>query len=88
MSEDYLQPDDDTAVPVIDPSGEMPGLAGYVLVLKMQRTEDTHTSSVGYRHIKTSEAFTILQHSIVTVNGRKYSSRLPRPKFLLRTVRL
>jgi hypothetical protein len=30
MSEDYLQPDDDTAVPVIDPLGEMPGLAGYV----------------------------------------------------------
>ena len=30
MSEDYLQPDDDTAVPLIDPSGEMPGLAGYV----------------------------------------------------------
>jgi hypothetical protein len=30
MSEDYLQPDDDTAVPVINPLGEMPGLAGYV----------------------------------------------------------
>jgi len=30
MSEDYLQPDDDTAVPLIDPLGEMPGLAGYV----------------------------------------------------------
>jgi len=30
MSEDYIQPDDEAVVSVVDPEGEMPGLAGYV----------------------------------------------------------
>jgi len=31
MADDnFLQPEDDTSVPILDPSGEMPGLAGYV----------------------------------------------------------
>jgi len=44
MSEDYLQPDDDTPVPVIDPSGEMPGLAGYVRA----RFEDAENGRYSY----------------------------------------
>lgn len=30
MSDDYIQPDDEAVVSVVDPDGEMPGLAGYV----------------------------------------------------------
>ena len=30
MSEDFLQPDSEDAVPVVDPKGDMPGLPGYI----------------------------------------------------------
>ena len=30
MSENFLEPDDDTPVPVLDPSDVMPGLAGHI----------------------------------------------------------
>ena len=30
MSEDYLQPEDDTGIPLLNPAEEMPGLTGYI----------------------------------------------------------
>ena len=44
MSDDYLQPDDEAAVPVIDPEGDMPGLAGYV----RSRFEDAENGRYSY----------------------------------------
>ena len=30
MSDNFLEPEDDTAVPLVDPMDQMPGLAGYI----------------------------------------------------------
>ena len=30
MADDFLEPDDDTAIPVVSPAEQMPGLAGYI----------------------------------------------------------
>ena len=74
MADDnFLQPEDDSSVPINDPSGQMPGLAGYVKKkLKIQKTADVHTNIVGYKRIRTLEEFTILQPSIVIPNVLKY----------------
>jgi|TARA_X000001382_G_scaffold129174_2_gene120524 hypothetical protein len=44
MSEDYLQPEDDTGVPLLNPADQMPGLAGYVKA----RFEDAENGRFAY----------------------------------------
>jgi hypothetical protein len=44
MSENFIQPDDDAVVSVVDPSGEMPNLAGYVRA----RFEDSENGRYAY----------------------------------------
>ena len=74
--ESFLQPDDDTPVPINSPEDQMPGLAGYV----KQKFEDaengrrTHELN-GCSLIKTLKVYTILQRSIVTLKDLKYLLR-------------
>ena len=44
MSDNFLQPPDDTSVPVVDPSENMPGLAGYI----RRKFEDSENGRYAY----------------------------------------
>ena len=44
MSENFLQPPDDNAIPVVDPEGTLPGLAGYI----RKKFEDSENGRYAY----------------------------------------
>ena len=69
MDDNFLEPADDTPVSVATPEEQMPGLAGHL------------TNRNGYKHLKTLEESTIIQHSTEIQKNLKYLLRLPKLKF-------
>ena len=70
MSDNFLEPSDDTPVNIQSPEESMPGLAGHI----RSKFEDAENGRRvhGYKHIKTSEEFMIQRLSIETLSVLKF----------------
>ena len=74
MSEDnFLQPEDDTTINLINPEETFPGLVGYVKQKFEESETDATHEHVGYKPIRTFAVCMILQQPIVIQNALKYS---------------
>ncbi len=73
MSDNFLEPSDDTPVNVQNPEESMPGLAViFVQSLTMQKMVVGFTKKDGYKLIKILEEYMILQHNIEIQNAPKF----------------
>ena len=76
MADNFLEPADDTAVPLSDPEEQLPGLAAYVKS-KFEDAENgrTRPNSGGCKRTRTSVASTTRPQRIVILGGQRCSSR-------------